>query len=153
MSTGEAFSFYKFGGEVDQSALAPLVSTQKHQEVIGWFKFRRETPLRPSLREAAIHSSLHSTLHSPLFTNLHFIVFWESLERHSFSLCSAVRLTMLSRILTIVYSIRRLLQPGQFYVTLILKYSRLQPIPPQVTNLVSCALQEYSDFNSATSLM
>ena len=67
MSTGEAFSFYKFGGEVDQSALAPLVATQKHQEVIGWFKFRRETPLRPSLREAAIHSSLHSTLHPVVY--------------------------------------------------------------------------------------
>lgn len=57
--TGATCSFYSPDGELDVDALEALCACQA-KSLIGWFRFRRNTPLRPALRELSVHDQLAS---------------------------------------------------------------------------------------------
>lgn len=55
--SGSLFSFYDASGRIDPAKLSRLVGDRESRggdPVIGWFCGRRNTPMRPSLREAAV---------------------------------------------------------------------------------------------------
>jgi len=55
--SGQEFSFYDQNGQlVDLNQLRGLSPPQF--QIIGWFRYRRDTPLRPSLREITVHQNL-----------------------------------------------------------------------------------------------
>jgi len=54
------FSFYDSLGEVNMPRVQETIAEKtKSQSLLGWFKFRRNSSLRPSLRESYVHSQLH----------------------------------------------------------------------------------------------
>ncbi|XP_077992046.1 BRISC complex subunit Abraxas 2-like [Glandiceps talaboti] len=55
-------SFYNSKGHVDQVKLLSMLK-ENYKHVIGWYKFRRMTPLDMSMRERALHQSLLNSLH------------------------------------------------------------------------------------------
>jgi hypothetical protein len=57
--TGELCSFYDAYGCVDVQQLTQFLIPQKHV-MLGWFRFRRGIPLRPTLRELSVHRHLES---------------------------------------------------------------------------------------------
>ncbi|GLJ37277.1 hypothetical protein SUGI_0756150 [Cryptomeria japonica] len=62
-TSGFLHSFYDSIGRIDHAKLAKLSGQQialknNHDPLIGWFVARRNTPLRPSMREAAVTSWL-----------------------------------------------------------------------------------------------
>lgn len=55
--SGSLFSFYDASGRIDPAKLLRLVGDRESRggdPVIGWFSGRRNTPMRPSLRETAV---------------------------------------------------------------------------------------------------
>jgi len=56
---GAPFSFYDQWGAVNITTIRSILE-QNAQPLVGWFKFRRNTSLRPSLRELAVHTSLQT---------------------------------------------------------------------------------------------
>jgi len=56
-------SFYDANGAINSANVFKTVQGIDNK-VVGWFRFRRNTPLRPSLREISVHSQLES-LFSP----------------------------------------------------------------------------------------
>lgn len=62
LSVGPSMSFYNSAGRVDQTKLFRSVTTSPGKNIIGWFKFRRGTSLRPSLRELSVHRGLQETI-------------------------------------------------------------------------------------------
>jgi len=61
MVTGHPFSFYDLYGNLQYDQLKRFFeggNMWNMGNVIGWFKFRRNTPLRPSLRELEVHKQL-----------------------------------------------------------------------------------------------
>lgn len=70
------FSFYDSSGAIKQQALDYILQG-RHKEVLGWYKFRRNTSLEVSLREQNVHTNLSHILVSTyekffifgLFTN------------------------------------------------------------------------------------
>ena len=54
---GPHCSFYAPDGTVDANALGRLVG-DRAARLVGWFRFRRDLPLKHSLRDAQVHSSL-----------------------------------------------------------------------------------------------
>ena len=52
-------NFYEHNGSVKVDFINQVVKKQR-ETPIGWFRFRSATPLRPSLREFAIHQQLEA---------------------------------------------------------------------------------------------
>jgi hypothetical protein len=52
-------AFYNGFGEVDATRIASCVEKYP-QRLLGWFSFRANAPLRPSLRELAVHTQLEN---------------------------------------------------------------------------------------------
>eukprot|EP00042_Codosiga_hollandica_P047861 m.525685 g.525685 ORF g.525685 m.525685 type:complete len:384 (-) comp57545_c0_seq3:1617-2768(-) len=61
--TGSPLSFYNACGEVDQTALKHFVG-DRHDDVVGWFKYRRNSSTKPSLREHLVHQQLQQHFRS-----------------------------------------------------------------------------------------
>lgn len=57
LPTGAPLSFYGADGRLNKTKFKGLVKT-KDSELVGWFKFRRNSTLSPSLREAVVHEQL-----------------------------------------------------------------------------------------------
>jgi len=55
---GGPFSFYDGLGRVNKEKLEAFIGNRSKQSLIGWFKFRRHSPLRASVRETEVHSQL-----------------------------------------------------------------------------------------------
>lgn len=63
-SSGFIQTFYDAAGRVDQAKLAKLVGERDSRDqdpLIGWYIARRNTPLRPSLRESAVTARLRAS--------------------------------------------------------------------------------------------
>jgi len=58
VGTGRPFSFYDDQGRVLPDRLRTYLADKPSQSLIGWFKFRRNSPLRPSARELEVHAQL-----------------------------------------------------------------------------------------------
>lgn len=56
--TGRPFSFYDQLGRVVPDQLRAFCADRPHHSLIGWFKFRRNTPPRLSARELEVHAQL-----------------------------------------------------------------------------------------------
>eukprot|EP01120_Amphizonella_sp_Union-15-10_P004639 TRINITY_DN15291_c0_g1_i1.p1 TRINITY_DN15291_c0_g1~~TRINITY_DN15291_c0_g1_i1.p1 ORF type:complete len:273 (+),score=22.17 TRINITY_DN15291_c0_g1_i1:20-838(+) len=65
VSTGSVCSFYEPTGILKESQLETLLSKTK-QTLLGWYRFRRNTPMRPSMREISVHHNF-----SKFFENYH----------------------------------------------------------------------------------
>eukprot|EP01090_Pellita_catalonica_P008892 TRINITY_DN19958_c0_g1_i1.p1 TRINITY_DN19958_c0_g1~~TRINITY_DN19958_c0_g1_i1.p1 ORF type:complete len:261 (+),score=29.25 TRINITY_DN19958_c0_g1_i1:98-784(+) len=63
---GKPLSFYDHYGELSKEKYKAFVSQNNNRSVLGWFKFRRNSPLRPSLREMEVHNQLQKAI-SPFF--------------------------------------------------------------------------------------
>ncbi|XP_046360579.2 BRISC complex subunit Abraxas 2-like [Haliotis rufescens] len=61
---------YNSAGRVDPTKAMTLLQG-KHQDLIGWYKFRRNSTLRPSLRETNLHRNLIESL--PVQENSNFL--------------------------------------------------------------------------------
>lgn len=124
--------FYDAAGCLRRDVLQSLAATHQAggREVIGWWRFRRNTPLAPSLREAAVHRAL-SAMSGPLFQSAAplFVLFG---ERHAAG--GAIRGA----------EFRVLLQQQQQQ-----QHSSFVQVDPIVTNLVSSSHAEYGSFASS----
>jgi len=129
--TGVPFpsSFYDSIGSVNQARVSECTKGMENQRVIGWFKFRRNTPLRPSMREIAVHSQL------------------EKIFSSQSSVSNASKLPFLFGIFTLnslkssathTYDYRFLNKTGKNFRGLEL----------DITNLVHSSQVEYSDFST-----
>eukprot|EP01103_Thecamoeba_quadrilineata_P019732 TRINITY_DN8127_c0_g1_i1.p1 TRINITY_DN8127_c0_g1~~TRINITY_DN8127_c0_g1_i1.p1 ORF type:complete len:270 (-),score=43.52 TRINITY_DN8127_c0_g1_i1:13-822(-) len=138
VTLGAIGSFYSFdtGIHLDDTILHQIFQRKtKNQQLIGWFKFRRNTELRPSLRELEIHKKLfefQKRLYSrDISPELLFGVFSQS-KADSFSINS------------IDY---------RFFHTSSENHScgQFQPITLNLSNLENSAQVEYASFNPLSS--
>jgi hypothetical protein len=53
-----SFSFYSRDGTVDAAVIQQIAEQRSHLQLLGWFVCRRNTALKPSIREFAVHQSL-----------------------------------------------------------------------------------------------
>jgi hypothetical protein len=60
------FSFYSRDGTVDITKVEQIARQRSHLQLLGWFVCRRNTVLKPSLREFAVHQSLESMVRTRL---------------------------------------------------------------------------------------
>ena len=62
--TGSCCSFYDDAGRIDEEAFVRLTAAAglDVRNLVGWFRMRTNTPLRPSIRDHAVHSSLQDRL-------------------------------------------------------------------------------------------
>lgn len=51
--------FYDNVGNLN-SEFAKLIERNRKQKIIGWYRYRPNTPLRPSLREMSVHKNIVS---------------------------------------------------------------------------------------------
>ncbi|NWR81230.1 ABRX1 protein, partial [Centropus unirufus] len=79
------FSFYNSAGELNELALKKILSGCK-KNVIGWYKFRRNTDQTMTFRERLLHKNLQSHLSNP---GLVFLLITSSVMTES---CSTYRL-------------------------------------------------------------
>ena len=58
--TGGPMSFYGPSGSIDETHLRNILDSHQKSDmiVLGWFRFRRNTPLRPSAREIRVTEEL-----------------------------------------------------------------------------------------------
>eukprot|EP00039_Didymoeca_costata_P023770 m.8193 g.8193 ORF g.8193 m.8193 type:complete len:315 (+) comp3852_c0_seq1:77-1021(+) len=68
--TGAPFSFYNFAEDVNLKTL----NMDETMEIIGWFKFRRNTPQSVSYRESQVHKNFVKTLNAS-FPDIIFMLF------------------------------------------------------------------------------
>jgi len=54
--------FFDRSGEIDRGVLLEAISKQPNQKLIGWIRFRRCSPLVPSMFERLIHRNLHEAI-------------------------------------------------------------------------------------------
>ncbi|XP_038070741.1 BRISC complex subunit Abraxas 2-like [Patiria miniata] len=59
----EPFSFYDRRGRVDQVKLLSMLK-DNYKHIIGWYRFRRNTMLDPSMRETTLHRELLNLFHT-----------------------------------------------------------------------------------------
>eukprot|EP01130_Rhizamoeba_saxonica_P008885 TRINITY_DN3598_c0_g2_i1.p1 TRINITY_DN3598_c0_g2~~TRINITY_DN3598_c0_g2_i1.p1 ORF type:complete len:192 (-),score=34.07 TRINITY_DN3598_c0_g2_i1:47-622(-) len=55
-------------GSIDFQRLATYLNTIQHKVLLGWFRFRRNTPVRPSIRDLAVHRNFVS-FYKEYYTN------------------------------------------------------------------------------------
>jgi hypothetical protein len=137
--TGDLGSFYDGCGCVDLQRLTPFITSHK-QEPIGWFRFRRGVPLRPTLREMnicrhlqRIYPQLKNKSSSPK-ESASPPPFVFALLSHSLSEDHTVH--------AFDYRLFRLLSTGD-----------MKPMTFHVMNLISGSQEEYLDFNPISSYL
>eukprot|EP00040_Diaphanoeca_grandis_P027259 m.154731 g.154731 ORF g.154731 m.154731 type:complete len:282 (+) comp30905_c0_seq3:325-1170(+) len=96
LPTGGPSSFYRMDGTIDEALFAKYVEGRE-QDLIGWFKFRRNSSLVPSLRETHVHSSLqqwiksrHAKADDLLFAMFN-ATFAPNNARHTYDYCVTAR--------------------------------------------------------------
>ncbi|XP_067850481.1 BRCA1-A complex subunit Abraxas 1 [Heptranchias perlo] len=117
------FSFYNSAGEVDEKALEKILLNQE-KNVIGWYKFRRNTNQTMTFRERLLHRTLQKHLKNQ---QLVFFLFTTKLSRENGSTHS------------LEYT---LYKPQESFV---------QRIPVSVTNLGMSEQQDYKTFSGSSS--
>uniref|UniRef100_UPI00398F41F1 BRCA1-A complex subunit Abraxas 1 n=1 Tax=Pristiophorus japonicus TaxID=55135 RepID=UPI00398F41F1 len=117
------FSFYNSTGEVDKTALEKILLNQE-QNVIGWYKFRRNTNQTMTFRERLLHRTLQKHLKNQ---QLVFFLFTTKLSRENGSTHS------------LEYT---LYKPQESFVL---------RIPISVTNLGMSEQQDYKTFSGSSS--
>ncbi|XP_038648562.1 BRCA1-A complex subunit Abraxas 1 [Scyliorhinus canicula] len=113
------FSFYNSAGEVDEAALQKILLNQE-KNVIGWYKFRRNTNQTMTFRERLLHRTLQKHLKNQ---QLVFFLFTSKLSRENGSTHS------------LEYT---LYKPQERFI---------QRIPMSVTNLGMSEQQDYKTFS------
>ncbi|GCC32508.1 hypothetical protein chiPu_0010969 [Chiloscyllium punctatum] len=117
------FSFYNSAGEVDERALQKILLNQE-KNVIGWYKFRRNTNQTMTFRERLLHRNLQKHLKNQ---QLVFFLFTSKLSRENGSTHS------------LEYTLYK--PQGSF----------IERIPISVTNLGMSEQQDYKTFSGPSS--
>ncbi|XP_048466632.1 BRCA1-A complex subunit Abraxas 1 [Rhincodon typus] len=117
------FSFYNSAGEVDERALQKILLNQE-KNVIGWYKFRRNTNQTMTFRERLLHRTLQKHLKNQ---QLVFFLFTSKLSRENGSTHS------------LEYTLYK--PQGSF----------IERIPVSVTNLGMSEQQDYKTFSGPSS--
>ncbi|KAJ1490768.1 hypothetical protein T484DRAFT_3298755 [Baffinella frigidus] len=60
VQTFEPFTFLDGAGTVDNAAVEAAAAAHPTQQLLGWFAFRANSPLRPSLRELHVHEQMET---------------------------------------------------------------------------------------------
>ncbi|XP_077352906.1 BRCA1-A complex subunit Abraxas 1 isoform X2 [Festucalex cinctus] len=58
-------TWYDAAGRVDAAAVRQLLGSERRERVIGWYRQRRNSPQRMSMRERAVHENLKVALRAP----------------------------------------------------------------------------------------
>lgn len=88
LPTGAPLSFYAPDGTIDPARF-DKITAGREQDLIGWFKFRRNSTLQPSYRETLVHEQLLRRRDSfrPLVFAMLNASFAENQARHTYDYC------------------------------------------------------------------
>eukprot|EP01119_Soliformovum_irregulare_P024004 TRINITY_DN8511_c0_g1_i1.p1 TRINITY_DN8511_c0_g1~~TRINITY_DN8511_c0_g1_i1.p1 ORF type:complete len:243 (+),score=36.05 TRINITY_DN8511_c0_g1_i1:62-730(+) len=116
--TGSNCSFYQHSGQLNPQVLRSITPSSNEHKLLGWFKFRRNTPLRPSLREKCVCQHLAQATGQPIVFGIFSTTISPNNATHTLD-----------------------------YRFLIVHGKHTIPIELEITNLVSSSQTEYNDFN------
>jgi len=121
---GAPCSFYDGSGTLNVNFQKAVEGTD--QELLGWFKFRPNTSLRPSLREIAVHSQLEKL-------------------RFKYQRQKLAQIPFIFGVLTQTNSTNQSTHTYD-YRFLQIERERITPLELHITNLIHSSQNEYDDF-------
>jgi hypothetical protein len=133
---GALNSFYDATGIVDPNLLAQILSSRK-QSFLGWFRFRRGLPLKPSLKELAVHKQLEA---------LYLRQFGSDIPKSPRSLESAVP-PLLFLVLSQGVTEDQTVHSFDYRALKVNSLGEVSPVALEVVNLISSSQEEYLNFN------